>query len=76
MTRSIPLEFLCRVRDYVWENGSITNQECRRLLGVNYDEAIKIFNAMCILGTLRRTGTTSGTKYVMGDRPEASYGSP
>lgn len=72
MTRSIPLEFLLRVRDYVREKGSITNQECRNLLGVNYDESIKIFNAMCLLGTLKRIGTTSATKYVMGDRIEVS----
>ena len=67
MTRIIPLEFLLRVRDYVNENGSITNEECRTLLGVNYDESIKIFNAMCLLGTLKRVGKASGTKYVKGD---------
>ncbi len=69
MTRQIPLEYLFRVQNFVKENGAITNRQCRDLLNLNYDESIKLFNAMCLLGTLRKTGISSATKYVIGEKP-------
>jgi hypothetical protein len=68
MTRSIPISYLSDVVEYVKTNGSITNKECRVLLNVNYDESIKIFNALCGIGALKRIGTSSATKYVVSDK--------
>lgn len=51
--------------DYVGANGSITNRECRRLLGIGYDEAIALFNAMVGSGEIVRVGKTSSTRYVL-----------
>jgi len=63
----IPETFRHKVINYVEENGSITNRECRELLGVDYDQAIKIFNTMLEDGQLIRVGKTSGTRYVLPD---------
>jgi hypothetical protein len=68
MTRQIPLEYLFKVQDFVKENGSITNRQCREFLKLNYDESIKLFNAMCLLGTLKKIGTSSATKYISSDK--------
>lgn len=69
MTRSIPISYLSAVVEYAKTHGSITNKQCRELLKVNYDESIKIFNALCGIGALKRTGTSSATKYVVSDKP-------
>lgn len=54
-----------RVLSYIRANGSITNRECRRLLGIRYDEAIALFNAMVSSGELVRIGKTASTRYVL-----------
>lgn len=69
MTRSIPISYLSDVVEHVKNHGSITNKQCRELLKVNYDESIKIFNALCGIGALKRVGTSSATKYVVSDKP-------
>jgi hypothetical protein len=69
MTRSLPISYLVRVIDYVKKQGSITNKQCRDLLDVNYDESIKIFTALCLISALKRTGTSSTTKYIINDKP-------
>jgi predicted HTH transcriptional regulator len=69
MTRSLPISYLTKVVDYVKKKGAITNKQCRELLDVNYDESIKIFNALCLIGALKRTGAASTTKYVISDKP-------
>lgn len=64
VAEQITLEHLRAVLDYVGQHSAITNRECRIATGVGYDSAIKIFGAMCDVGILRRTGKTSGSKYV------------
>jgi len=70
MTRIIPLEYLERVLAFIESNESITNRQCRELLGVNYDESIKLFKALCLLGLIRQSGSGSMTKYIKGDRSQ------
>ncbi len=53
--------------DYVLANGSITNRECRRLIDSSYDDTIKLLGALTLSGKLVRVGSSSATKYVMGD---------
>lgn len=50
---------------YVEENGAITNRQCRELLGIDYDQAIYLFNHMVENGHLVRIGKTSQTRYVL-----------
>lgn len=64
VAEQITLEHLRAVLDYVGQHSAITNRECRIATGVGYDSAIKIFGAMCAVGILKRTGETSGSKYV------------
>jgi predicted HTH transcriptional regulator len=64
VSEQITIEHLFIVLDYVGQHSSITNRECRIATGVGYDSSIKIFAAMCDLGILKRTGETSGSKYV------------
>ena len=54
-----------KVLEYVEKNGSITNRQCRELLGIGYDQAISLFNIMIEGGELRRVGKTAGTRYVL-----------
>jgi len=54
-----------KVLCYIRVNGSITNRECRQLLGIGYDEAIALFNAMVSSGELVRIGKTASTRYVL-----------
>lgn len=62
---------------YVTANGSITNRECRKLLGISYDNAIILLSELTKLGSLKRLGVTSGTRYVLGtSRPEAQDAAP
>ena len=55
------------VIEYVEKNGSITNRQCRELLGIGYDQAISLFNTMIEDGQLVRVGKTAGTRYVLPD---------
>lgn len=52
------------VLDYVDRRGAITNRESRELLGLSYDNAIKLLGGLSSAGVLQRTGTSSSTKYV------------
>lgn len=61
----ITTKHLAAVMDYVVKQGSITNRECRNAIGVTYNSSIRIFGALCSLGMLRKTGESSGTKYVI-----------
>jgi predicted HTH transcriptional regulator len=69
MTRAIPVSYLANVVDYVTKHGSITNKQCRDLCNVNYDESIKILNALCMIGALKKIGVSSTTKYILSGRP-------
>jgi predicted HTH transcriptional regulator len=53
------------VREYVRSHGAITNRECRRLLGLSYDETMRLLGAMSKDGVLERVGKASGTRYVL-----------
>ena len=57
-----------KVINYVRTNGSITNRESRRLLGIGYDEAIALFNSLVRSGEVIRIGKTSGIRYVLAHR--------
>ncbi len=52
-----------RIYKYIKQNGSITNRQCRDLLGIGYDQAIALFNKMVNANTLIREGKTSSVKY-------------
>ena len=56
---------------YLEKNASISNTELRALAGIKYDQATYFFNRMLEEGKLRRTGKTSGIRYV---RPETAHG--
>jgi predicted HTH transcriptional regulator len=56
-----------KVIEYVQKNGSITNRQCRELLGIGYDQAISLFNKMIETGQLIRVGKTSGIRYLLPD---------
>lgn len=45
-------------------NERVTNKDVRRLTGINYDQAIKLFNTAVELGVLERRGKASGVHYV------------
>jgi predicted HTH transcriptional regulator len=64
MSEPITLKHVCAVLDYVGQHNAITNRECRIATGLGYDSAIKMFGALCAVGILKKTGETSGTKYV------------
>jgi len=51
--------------EFTHVNGSVTNRECRSLLGVSYDHAIRLLNELCAAGVLTRRGAASGTHYVL-----------
>jgi hypothetical protein len=65
MAEDISIQDLEMVVAYVASCGAVTNRECRKVTGLGYDSSIKIFNGLCSLGTLRKTGTASATKYVL-----------
>jgi predicted HTH transcriptional regulator len=64
--------FVNGVIHYVQKHGSITNRECRELLDVSYDNAIRLLGGLTRVGILRRQGVSSGTKYVLGARTPSS----
>jgi predicted HTH transcriptional regulator len=53
------------VLKHVEQSGSITNRECRKLLGLSYDKTIYLLGALCEAGILSRKGISSGTHYVL-----------
>lgn len=53
---------------HIRAHGSVRNRECRELLGIGYDEAIALFNAMIGAGEIVRVGRTSGIRYVLATR--------
>ena len=53
------------VLKYLKDHPFINNTALRELTGLNYDQAIRFFGVMISEGVLRRTGKTSGTKYVL-----------
>lgn len=65
MPEQITLKHLDTVLEYVTEQGSITNRECRKATGLGYDSSIKLFGALCTVGLLRKTGGSSATKYIL-----------
>lgn len=64
MAEQITLEHVRAVLLYVEQHSAITNREFRITTGLGYDTAIKVFGALCGVGMLRKTGESSGTKYV------------
>ncbi len=56
-----------KVIAYVCTHGSISNRECRDLLGIGYDQAIALFNHMINAGELARVGKAAGIRYVLPD---------
>jgi predicted HTH transcriptional regulator len=52
-----------RVIKFVKQNKFITNRQCRKLLGISYDQAITLFNVLVEEGDLVREGKTSSIKY-------------
>lgn len=65
MAEEISIQDIEMVVAYVASSGAVTNRECRKVTGLGYDSSIKIFNSLCSLGALRKTGTASATKYVL-----------
>lgn len=52
-----------KVLRFIKKNESITNRQCRELLGLGYDQVINLFNEMIKSGDLVREGKTSSVKY-------------
>lgn len=57
-------KILAAVDEHIRKNGSITNRECRELLGLSYDHAIRLLGTLSRAGILHRKGASSSTKYV------------
>jgi len=55
------------LRAYIRANGKISNRQCRELLGISYDEAIKLFGTLSRMGVLKRVGVTAGIRYILPD---------
>lgn len=64
-TLEITKEMRTKVLQYVKSKGSITNRQCRELLGLGYDQVIRLFNEMVTSGNLERTGKTTSVKYIL-----------
>lgn len=56
-----------RVIKFIKENDFITNRQCRVLLGIGYEQAITVLNALVESGNLIREGKTSTVKYRLPD---------
>ena len=63
-----------KVIAYVRANGSITNRQCRVLLGIGYDQCITLFNQMIEAGELARVGKSAGVRYVLPTADDAGGG--
>jgi len=55
-----------KVIQFIKNNKSITNKQGRLLLGLGYEQVIRLFNKMVESGELLREGNTSSVKYRMG----------
>jgi hypothetical protein len=55
-----------KVIQFIEINKSITNKQCRLLLGLGYAQVIRLFNIMVESGELIREGKNSSFKYRMG----------
>ena len=64
-TLEITKEMRGKVLQFVKSKGSITNRQCRDLLGLGYDQAIRLFKEMVSSGELERTGKTTSVKYLL-----------
>lgn len=60
--------------DHLKRRRLITNRECRRLLGLSYDQVIFVLGEMCKVGLLVRKGVSSGTHYVLSVSPVPAKG--
>jgi predicted HTH transcriptional regulator len=54
-----------KVIQFIKNNKSITNKQGRLLLGLGYEQVIRLFNKMVESGELSREGKTSSVKYRM-----------
>jgi hypothetical protein len=61
----ITLRHLQVVLDYTRQEGAITNRSFRSLTGLSYDQAIKVFHALCNMGMLQKVGDGPTTKYII-----------
>jgi predicted HTH transcriptional regulator len=52
-----------RVVAFIKKNKTISNRQCRELLGLGYDQVINLFNHMVSSGELLREGKTSSVRY-------------
>lgn len=62
-TLEVTEEMKLKVIRFIKKNKSITNRQCRELLGLGYDQVINLFNKMVVSGELEREGKTSSVKY-------------
>ena len=62
-TIEVTEELKQKVIRFIKKNKSISNKECRELLGLGYDQAIFLFNKMVEDGDVIREGKTSSIKY-------------
>ena len=65
-TINVTDEMKQKVIRFIEINRSITNRQCRLLLGLGYEQVIRLFNKMVESGELLREGKTSSVKYRMG----------
>jgi ATP-dependent DNA helicase RecG len=54
-----------KILEYVRKNGSISNAECRELLGVESSRAWYLLKNLCQQGTLKRQGNKRWSRYVL-----------
>jgi hypothetical protein len=54
-----------KVIQFLKNNRSITNKQGRLLLGLGYEQVVRLFNKMIESGELLREGKTSSVKYRM-----------
>ena len=59
------VEMKQKVIQFIKNNKSITNKQCRLLLGLGYEQVIRLFNKMVESGELLSEGKTSSVKYRM-----------
>jgi len=57
------VEMKQKVIRFIEINKSITNRQCRLLLGIGYEQVLRLFNKMVESGELLREGKTSSFKY-------------
>ena len=55
--------------DFLHREGRIRNSTLRKLTGLTYDQAVKLFARATASGVLERHGVTSGTHYVLPVKP-------